>query len=284
MTEYLDASGSWHRTVGRVLEELRGRYYFGVLALLAEGPKEKREMHAALAAAHGRLRWLCGEQPMPDDALRRPLQKMLKMGLLEHVRQTSAFPQVAAYQLSEISENLLGSLDRLAPWCEANSRYLERMTRIKNRVDPELPSGHVPQRAQVGMAFGLFTPRWSWGLLSVISEGPRNPRDLFTANAAHIASNSYSTSRRMLSEKVGYDTLHWLSQCDLIAKRGAGENESGRVVYEVTARGRELMHAFQPIGKNMASYYDEPRALGGRRGQPRPSPVLARLTYRHLTL
>jgi len=277
--------------VGQVVEVLRGRWVYGVISLLAEAPKAPRELHAELAEVHKRLHWLFGDRPMADGALYKPLRDMTREGLLQHVGERAAFPQIAYYQLSPISETLLGSLDLLAPWCEANYGYLERMTRIRYGVDPESPTGDaaaLDERAQVmrlrraiGMSFGLFSPRWSWGLLSVISEGPRSPGELFAVNAARIANNRHTTGQRTMSEKVGYDMLHWLDRCDLISKRDANEEEPGRVVYELTEFGRGLMNAFRPVGETMKPFYEDMVSiLRERRGldsdnQPWPSTLLA---------
>lgn len=292
MTEYLDIRGGWHRIVGQIVEVLRGRWAYGVISLLAEGPKTPAQLHTELTAIHNRLRWLFGDRQLADDALYKPLKKMAQQGLLVHEEEPSAFPLVAYYGLSDLSKALLGALDQLAPWCEANYDYLERMTRIKYGVDLESPVEELPAiseraRAQItwrrrgmGMAFGLFTPRWSWGLLSVISEGPRSPGELFAEHNRRIAENSHFTGRRTMSPKVGYEMLRWLDECALISKRDAEGDEPGRVVYEVTAFGRGLMEAFRPVGEIMSPHYDAlVSILRGRRGldsaddQPWPSTV-----------
>lgn len=296
MTEYLDITGGWHRIVGQVVEVMRGRWAYGVIALLAEGKKTPVQLHGELTEIHNRLRWLCGDRPLADDALYKPLVSMAAEGLLEHEDEPSAFPLVAYYKLSELSTALLGALDQLGPWCETHYDYLEQKTRIKYGVDLASPVEQPPvigpraqgqiawRRRGVGMAFGLFTPRWSWGLLSVISEGPRSPGGLFTEHNNRVTRNSHFTGRRMMSPKVGYEMLSWLDQCDLILKRDSAGDEPGRVVYELTPHGRSLMSAFKPVGETMTPYYEDlVTILRGRRGlsrldaavnEPWPSTVL----------
>jgi len=292
MAEYSNVDGSWDREAGQVVQILRGRWVYGVISTLAEGPRTPRELHTELSDTHRRLRWLVGDRPMPEGVLYKPLAAMLREGLLQYDNEhpPAAFPQIARYRLSPLSECLLGSLGQLAPWCDFNQRYLEQMTMTMYGMDPESPRQDIGTpderdeilllRDRIGMAFGLFTPRWSWGLLSVISKGPRSAREIFAANADRIDS-APTTGRRTMPLDIGYEMLDWLVRCDLISTRDFGGADPSRVIYGPTELGSTLVNTFRPIGEAMAVFRRElVEALRERRGLdadnlPWPSALLS---------
>lgn len=282
-------TAAWQRAAGQVVQVLRGRWVYGVISTLADGPRTPRELHTELGDIHRRLRWLVGDRPMPEDVLYKPLGEMLREGLLQYEGDPPAFPQIARYRLSPLSESLLGSLGQLAPWCDFNQLYLEKMTRFMYGVDPNLPREDVGilderdeilrLRRRIGMAFGLFTPRWSWGLLSVIPDEPVTAREIFAANAARIETSD-TTGQQTMPLPIGYEMLYWLVRCELISTREVAGDEPGRVIFWRTDLGSTLVSAFQPIGEAMGAFRRELVAiLRERRGldsdKPWPSALLS---------
>jgi DNA-binding HxlR family transcriptional regulator len=130
-----EGSGGWdvpYRVAAlEVIELLRRKWTIAILAELAVGEVQYKDLRAAINAVEARVGWSSHHKPLSDRVFSDTLQEAQDNGLIERRAEAGHFGNLAWYRLTATGRSLLRAIRPLAEWGQQHRYTLHR------QVQPE---------------------------------------------------------------------------------------------------------------------------------------------------